>query len=226
MSERLRAMLAPPHPTFRTKASRMAGERFIRRVIDGKKQAVIANIGSASLRLHPGVINLDLFANDAVDVQGDIHALPFRDGSVDAVVCTGVLEHVEDACLAVREIGRVLAPGGEAYIELPWMQGVHASPSDFRRWTPEGIKRLFGDMDVDGFSVAVGPASALAWQAQETLAMLFSCGSETIYRIGLRLFGWLMVPFSWFDLLLERHPEAWRVASGYAFVARKRKGSI
>ncbi len=71
-------------------------------------------------------------------------------------------------------------------------------------------------------TVAAGPASALAWLAQETLSMLFSFGSEALYKTGLRLFGWVMVPFSWLDQLLEHHPEAWRTASGHAFLAKKK----
>ncbi len=116
---------------------------FIAGVFADEHDAKVVNIGSSSLRLHSRVINLDLFSGQGVDVQGDIHALPFSDASMDAVACTAVLERVEDAGLAVREIERVLKHGGMAYVELPWMQGVHASPCDFQRWTPEGIKKLF-----------------------------------------------------------------------------------
>ncbi len=219
--ERLRDMLAPPHPTFRTRRSRMECQRFVEAFLDKQPKAIIANIGSASVRLHPRVVNLDLFGGKNVDVQGDIHALPFGDGVCDAVVCNGVLEHVEDASMAVREIARVLRCGGVAYIETPWMQGVHAAPNDFRRWTQEGLRHLFSGMEVTDIHVAAGPASALAWQMQETLAMLFSFGSELLYKIGLRVFGWISVPISWLDFFLAYHPQASRTASGYVFLATK-----
>jgi len=219
--ERLQNMLAPPHPTFRTRRSRMEGWRFVEAFLRKQPGATIANIGSASVRLHPRVVNLDLFGRKNVDVRGDIHALPFGDGAFDALVCNGVLEHVEDAGMAVGEISRVLRCGGTAYIETPWMQGVHAAPNDFLRWTPEGLRHLFSGMEVTGIHVAAGPASALAWQMQETLAMLFSFGSELLYKIGLRVFGWISMPVSWLDFFLAHHPEAWRAASGYAFLAIK-----
>jgi len=75
--------------------------------------------------------------------------------------------------------------------------------------------------DVKSVNVVAGPASALAWQFQETMAMLFSFNSEVLYKIGLRIFGWLAVPLSWLDILLEKNPMAWRAASGYALVALK-----
>lgn len=45
--------------------------------------------------------------------------LPFRDRSFDAVLCMDVLEHVNSPAAAMREIGRVLAPGGVAYVTTP-----------------------------------------------------------------------------------------------------------
>jgi hypothetical protein len=77
--------------------------------------------------------------------------------------------------------------------------------------------------DILELNVVAGPASALAWLVQETLAMLFSFHNELIYKIGLRVFGWIAIPLSWLDILLERNPMAWHAASGYALVAVKRK---
>ncbi|MFJ9369820.1 bifunctional 2-polyprenyl-6-hydroxyphenol methylase/3-demethylubiquinol 3-O-methyltransferase UbiG [Nocardia sp. NPDC101769] len=43
---------------------------------------------------------------------GRAEALPYPDATFDAVTCVDVLEHVDDPALAVREIARVLRPGG------------------------------------------------------------------------------------------------------------------
>lgn len=148
-------------------------------------------------------------------------ALPLRSRSVHTIVCTGVLEHVSDPARAVGEMHRVLQTGGRVFVEVPFMQTVHASPKDFTRWTPDGLRCLMGHFEIREWHVVAGPASALAWMLQETLAMLFCFGSDMLYRIGLRVFGWCVVPVSWLDLLLERRPMAWRAASGYALVAEK-----
>lgn len=56
-------------------------------------------------------VGLDV-AGTTPDVLADAHRLPFRDGSVDAVVAISVLEHLRVPAVAMREIHRVLRPGG------------------------------------------------------------------------------------------------------------------
>ena len=101
------------------------------------------------------------------------------------------------------------------------MQTIHASPKDFFRWTPDGLKELLRGFEVDNIDIVAGPATALAWQFQETMAMLLSFGNTSLYKIGLRIFGWFAVPLSWLDIILEKNPVAWRAASGYALIAVK-----
>lgn len=53
----------------------------------------------------------------SVSVQGgDIHALPFDDAGFDLVVCLGVIPWIDDSAAALREIARVLKPGGSAIV--------------------------------------------------------------------------------------------------------------
>src|SRR5207302_422653 len=44
--------------------------------------------------------------------QANLESLPFGDGEFDAVLCSQVIEHVLDAPAALRELTRVLRPGG------------------------------------------------------------------------------------------------------------------
>jgi SAM-dependent methyltransferase len=46
------------------------------------------------------------------DVACDAHALPFADGSLDSVVSNHVVPHLHNPVLALREMARVLRPGG------------------------------------------------------------------------------------------------------------------
>jgi SAM-dependent methyltransferase len=50
---------------------------------------------------------------------GDICDLPFEDASLDLVLATDIIEHVEDDGRALSEIARVLVPGGHALITVP-----------------------------------------------------------------------------------------------------------
>ena len=51
--------------------------------------------------------------------QADVTKLPFADGSFDVVICSEVLEHIEDNQNAVAELVRVLKPGGDLVVTVP-----------------------------------------------------------------------------------------------------------
>lgn len=51
--------------------------------------------------------------------QADAKKLPFKDGFFDFIICTEVLEHVPDFRVAVKEIRRVLKPGGVFVVTVP-----------------------------------------------------------------------------------------------------------
>jgi SAM-dependent methyltransferase len=53
----------------------------------------------------------------AAFVASDVQALPFRDGSFDVVTCRIAAHHFADVAAAVREIRRVLRPGGSFLLQ-------------------------------------------------------------------------------------------------------------
>lgn len=80
------------------------------------------------------------------DIIGDIHALPFADNSVDAIICMAVLEHVEDPVKACHEIFRALKPGGYAFVYVPFLYYYHAEKGyykDYWRFTEDALKLMF-----------------------------------------------------------------------------------
>jgi SAM-dependent methyltransferase len=155
-------------------------QRFLRdeqiRMPDGLK----LNVGSASRRFDIRTVNLDLIMGREVDLQADLMNLPLKNESVGSIICTGVLEHVADPHCAAREMVRVLQPGGRLFVEVPFMQTLHASPRDFSRWTPDGLRQLLRPLRILELHVVAGPASALAWMFQETMALFFSFGNELV----------------------------------------------
>jgi len=76
---------------------------------------------SAFLRSLPNLKTLtcDLFM-EGVDYKGDITNLSaIREATFNYVVCSHVLEHVEDDLAAMKELWRILVPGGKAVIIVP-----------------------------------------------------------------------------------------------------------
>lgn len=65
-----------------------------------------------------GYVSADLDAGRAID-RADITDLPYADAAFGAIVCSHVLEHVADDRRAMREMRRVLRPGGVALVMVP-----------------------------------------------------------------------------------------------------------
>jgi SAM-dependent methyltransferase len=89
-------------------------------------------------------VGVDVQENPGADVHGPVEALPLEDASFDVVLCTQVLEHVDDPAAAVRELHRVTAPGGRVLASTHGVMVYHPNPVDLWRWTHTGLERLFG----------------------------------------------------------------------------------
>lgn len=75
-------------------------------------------------------------------VAGNAMLLPFADGSFDAAVCSEVLEHVAAPGILVREVARVLRPGGVFCFDTPnrsWFARIALiSIAENVGWAPRG----------------------------------------------------------------------------------------
>ncbi len=112
--------------------------------------------------LFPGrpYVGTDFRAGPGVDRVEDLRALTFEDGSVGTALCLDTLEHCEDPPQACRELARVCSPdGGVCVISSVMLFGIHAYPSDYFRFTPEGFRSLLGGFDA-AWVAGVGPVDA------------------------------------------------------------------
>ncbi len=69
--------------------------------------------------------------NSKLDIVSDITAIPVKDASFDAVMCIEVLEHVPDPLSAIKELDRVLKPGGQLIVTAPFSSLTHFAPYHF-----------------------------------------------------------------------------------------------
>ena len=77
--------------------------------------------------------------NSKLDIVSDISSIPLPDKSVDAIMCTEVLEHVPHPVAAVTEFSRLLKPGGYLLITAPFASLTHFAPYHFAT----GLSRFF-----------------------------------------------------------------------------------
>jgi len=69
--------------------------------------------------------------------------IPFPENHFNFLICTEVLEHVENYQLLVDEIYRVLKSNGKALITIPWSARFHYIPYDYFRYTPTTLLKMF-----------------------------------------------------------------------------------
>jgi SAM-dependent methyltransferase len=176
-------------------------------------------IGGAG-RAVKGYVNLDLFAVPGVDVAADAARLPFRDGIFERVECDAVLEHVRDPRAVMREIERVLRPGGHVHLVTPFCHPFHEYPKDYQRFTLDGLKEIAAPMEPVAEGWRTGPTATLLVFVLEYVKLLLPWRA---WRAAAHVtLGWLLFPFRYLDLLLLRMPQAARIGNHCYLWLRKK----
>lgn len=123
-----------------------------------------------------------------VDLVADLNGLlPIESSLADTVVSFSVLEHLCEPQVMLCEAFRILRPGGNLILQVPWQWRIHEEPYDFFRYTPYGLRYL---LEKAGFiSVEIAPMSGF--------------------------FTMLILKLNYFSLRLIRGPKILRVFSKY-----------
>lgn len=115
---------------------------------------------------------------DCIDHRVPLEACGLPSDHYDLIVCNAVLEHVRDPFGCAREIHRILKPGGQAWIEVPFVHpyhpykgwelehGVFADPldasadndhgGDYWRFSPMGVIELMKPLRLIGRILLIG----------------------------------------------------------------------
>ncbi|MEM1346005.1 MAG: methyltransferase domain-containing protein [Pseudomonadota bacterium] len=85
------------------------------------------------------------------DILGDVCA-PFPEemhARYDAVIALAILEHVYDPPAAIANFARLLRPGGQLFLYVPWIWRYHGPPDlsfqDYQRFSRDGLAYLLRD---------------------------------------------------------------------------------
>jgi SAM-dependent methyltransferase len=93
--------------------------RIIAELVPGQVLQLGSGAGFFS-RYRPGMVNTDFANRYGIDVESDVHALPFAAGAFANVIGVDVLHHFGQPGQALRECTRVLRPGGRLILVEPW----------------------------------------------------------------------------------------------------------
>lgn len=75
------------------------------------------------------------------DMTWDGCTIPLKAESVDSAMATEVFEHCPEPERVMKEIARVLKPGGALFFTVPFLWPLHCSPHDEYRFTPFALER-------------------------------------------------------------------------------------
>ena len=95
--------------------------------------------------------NIDYLTADlnskSVMIQLDTTDIPYPDCTFDAVICNHVLEHIIDDRKAMRELYRILKPGGWGILQVPFSLSLEKTYEDYSISTPFEREQAFGQYD-------------------------------------------------------------------------------
>jgi len=148
---------------------------FLRRAAAASRGGAILDAGAGHQRYRPFFEGSHYIAQEHpvagaankgivdYDILCDVRRIPLRDDSVDAVLSTSSLEHIEFPDAFFAEALRVLRPGGTLFVQVPFVYPEHEVPYDFQRPTRYGLERWYRHAGFDRIEVV--PASSSIYAA-------------------------------------------------------------
>ena len=136
---------------------------------------------------HPGSFH----SKSQVDILATAYETSLADNSVDTVLCTVVLEHLECPQDALNEFFRILKPGGYLILSAPLFWHLHEEPRDFYRYTKHGLSHLFTTADFE--IVEIKPLSGF----------IVTFGQELVYVLNQLRRGPLRYPVALVQTIIQ-----------------------
>jgi len=153
-------------------------------------------------------IGLDLSRNGfQPDLEWDGRTIPLADASVDTALLTEVLEHCPDAGAVLKEVHRVLRPGGFLFLTVPFIWPIHDVPHDEFRYTPFSLRRILegagfrnSSIEATGGRHAVVAVTLGLWVRRREL-------TSRVHVVTRAALSFLLWPVIWLLLKMDTRPQ-------------------
>ena len=140
-------------------------------------------------------------AGGSLDHVADLQDTGLPDAHYDSIFCTQVLQHLPEPEQALREIARLLRPGGKAILSVPHLVWLHNEPHDYWRFTGHGLRHLVEKVGLRLVSVEpVGGLVCFLAYAPSTAVLALLWPVRPAFRAGL----WVNRLFIRLALLTDR----------------------
>lgn len=156
--------------------------------------------------------------NDSkLDLIANLDTLPFQSNSVDAILCTQVLEHVKQPQKVLLEFRRVLKAGGRLFLTVPQGWGLHEKPYDYFRFTSYALDFLLKNA---GFEIIfIKPRGGYFWYLGDRLRKFPTFIKRRVLRRAISPIFQLLLPLICFYLDRLDEKKDWTL--GYSCFCRK-----
>jgi SAM-dependent methyltransferase len=170
-------------------------------------------------------VQLNLDRGERPDVVADALALPLRDATVDGIVCVEVLQYVLSPDTAMREVARVLVPGGSVVLSVPFLHRADG-PDDRHRFTARRVREL-----IEGAGLRVATLAPQGYLFTTVANQLRQAAAHVASRPLRWVVGAGAIPLGALLLGLDRlghvrhSPFLSTFSTGFVAVGRKNSGS-
>jgi Methylase involved in ubiquinone/menaquinone biosynthesis len=192
----------------------------------------LLDVGSGTMPFRSSVIDLvDEYRSldierrvPEVDIVADVRDMDsVNSDTFDVLLCSQVLEHISEPDKAIKEMARVLRPGGRLVLTVPFLGRLHEEPFDYFRFTKYGLESL---LDAAGLQVKqILPTGSLLCFLGHQVSTLLVCSVWDVPILKDMSFWANMIlvvlPCYWLDRLLGMHK---KMPLNYVAVAVKPPG--
>lgn len=108
------------------------------------------------------------------------HRLPMSDNISSQVFLFNVLEHIYHHQQLLAEIHRILKPGGELFLYVPFLINIHADPHDYFRYSASALEKLLAETGFKAYEI-IAHASLFYAITQFSMPLVPTRLLKTIY---------------------------------------------